>query len=132
MTEIEAFQKIVDWFESRGQSKIDATRQANYSASRTPEIEDSELRVLTKSYHDARRARHMNEGEAKAFERIVWWWYGHGGGRPEARKFVEEYPPDRWHEIEDSARSSRQSRRFPHLINADKVFGTHRSQVKRR
>ena len=52
MTEIEAFQKIVDWFESRGQSKIDATRQANYSASRTHEIEDSELRVLTKSYHE--------------------------------------------------------------------------------
>jgi hypothetical protein len=102
MTEIEAFQKIVDWFKSRGQSKVDATRQANYSASRTQEIEDSELRILTKSYHDARHARYMSEGEAKTFERIVWWWYGHGGGRAEAKKFVEEYPPGRWHEIEDS------------------------------
>ena len=43
-----------------------------------------------------------DQGEAKAFERIVWWWYGHGGGRPEAQKFVEEHPPGRWHEIEDS------------------------------
>ena len=57
---------------------------------------------MTKSYHDARSARLITEGEAKAFERIVWWWYGHGGGRPEAKKFVEEYPPGRWHEIEDS------------------------------
>src|SRR6516164_2785837 len=26
-----------------------------------------------------------------------------------------------------TARSSRQSRRFPHLINVDRIFGTHRS-----
>ena len=31
-----------------------------------------------------------------------------------------------------TARSSRQSRRFPHLINADKVFGTHRGLERAR
>jgi hypothetical protein len=99
-TESEAFQKVVDWFEARGQStRGDMPRN---TASRTHEIEDSELRVLTASYHNTRRARLVAEGEAEAFERIVWWWYGHSGGRPEAKKFVEEYPPDRWHEIEDS------------------------------
>jgi len=62
MTESEAFQKMVDWFVTRGQSKIYATQHANnYSASRTHEIEDSELRVLTampainKTYSPARR-----------------------------------------------------------------------------
>src|SRR3974390_432985 len=32
-----------------------------------------------------------------------------------------------WQRQTITAQSSRQSTRFPHLINADKIFGTHRS-----